>query len=119
MSDRELPAWISAPLELALLGLIPSRGERDGGLRTGVWTRTLPGGRKLSETTFERGARHGAETRWYLSGRKRCVGQWRHGEQTGEWFFFHRDGKLDGRRTGKYENGLRFAALKGFNDWNA
>jgi antitoxin component YwqK of YwqJK toxin-antitoxin module len=119
MSDRELPTWISAPLELALLVLIPARGPREAGRRTGVWSRMLSGGRRLSETTFERGLRHGVDTRWYLSGRKRFVGQWRSGEKTGEWFYFHRNGKLDGRRTGKYEKGLRFAALKGFNDWNA
>jgi antitoxin component YwqK of YwqJK toxin-antitoxin module len=119
MPLHELPAWIAAPLELALHALIPARGPREGGRRTGTWTRSLPGGRKLSETIYAAGRRDGTETRWYLSGRKRYVGQWRSGAKTGEWFYFHRDGKLDGRRTGKYENGLRFAALKGFNDWNA
>ncbi len=119
MTDHELPAWIAAPLEMALLALLRPRGPREDGRRNGVWTRTLPGGRKLTEVAYQRGVCHGTATRWYLSGRKRYVGQWTDGEKTGEWFYFRRDGKLDGARTGKYERGLRFAALKGFNDWNA
>ena len=119
MTARELPTWIAAPLERVLLVVVRARGPREAGRRAGTWTRTLPDGRKLSETSYVAGLRDGTETRWYLSGRKRFVGQWRSGEQTGEWFYFHRNGKLDGRRTGKYEKGLRFAALKGFNDWNA
>lgn len=114
-----LPSWLAAPLEACLIALVPARGERVDGRRQGVWKRALPGGRKLDEVTYERGARHGPATRWYLSGRKRYVGEWTRGKQTGEWFYFRRDGKLDGPRTGRYEDGLRFAALKGFNDWNA
>lgn len=119
MSDRNLPPWIAAPIELVLHACWPDRGPREAGARTGTWIRALPGGRKLSETSYSNGRKHGPATRWYLSGRKRCVGHWHNGEMTGEWFYFRRDGKLDGQRTGKYEKGLRFAALKGFNDWNA
>ena len=119
MKPRQPPAWIAVGLEALLAALLPARGPRWEGRRHGVWMQVLPGGRPLSETTWERGVRHGRATRWYLSGRKRWVGEWRQGEKTGEWFYFHRDGKIDGPRTGKYEKGLRFAALKGFNDWNA
>ena len=119
MESHESPPWIATPLEAVLGLLLPSRGERLDGARHGPWVRSLPGGRRLSEVEYERGLRHGRATRWYLDGRKRYVGHYVRGKKTGEWFYFRRDGKLDGARTGQYENGLRFAALKGFNDWNA
>lgn len=75
-------------------------------------------GSKRRERTYVDGRLHGRCTAWYRNGKKRWVGEFKHGAQTGEWFYFRRDGKLDGRRTGVYENGLRFAAMKGFNDWN-
>ena len=127
-----------APAACALLLTIAS-GDRRDGLRV----RKLPFGRVLAETRyaggrrqgkatrwflrggvrreleFADGVRHGRATAWYASGRKRYVGNFARGAQTGEWFYFKPDGKLDGVRTGMYENGLRYAAMKGFNDWNA
>jgi hypothetical protein len=119
VEPHRLPAWIAAPLEALLALVVPARGPRVDGRRHGLWVQRLPRGRKLSETRWVEGLRHGQARRWYLSGLTRSVGEWTHGERTGEWFYFHRDGKLDGTRTGQYEKGLRFAALKGFNDWNA
>jgi hypothetical protein len=114
-----LPAWLCGPLEALLQTCLRAHGERLDGRRHGLWTRRLPNGRRLTETHYVHGQRHGTDTRWYLSGRKQYVGEWLEGRKTGEWFYFRRNGKLDGPRTGKYENGLRFSALKGFNDWNA
>jgi antitoxin component YwqK of YwqJK toxin-antitoxin module len=114
-----------------------------GDAQDGVRVRKLPLGRVLAETSYRDGRRHGRATRfwlsggkrreceyrngvregrataWYRNGLKRYVGEYKNGAQTGEWFYFKRDGKLDGPRTGMYENGLRYAAMKGFNDWNA
>jgi hypothetical protein len=92
-----------------------TRGEDGSVLRSDFW---LDGKPRL-ERRFVDGRLHGRAIAWYRDGRRRWVGQFVRGAQTGEWFYFRRDGKLDGRRTGVYENGLRFAALKGFNDWNA
>lgn len=97
---------------------LPERGERVDGARQGVWTRRAPGGRPLLETTWANGRRDGPTTRWYLSGRKHFQGVWTDGHKTGEWFYFHRDGRLDTTRTGNYSDGLRFSGIKGFNDWN-
>lgn len=110
--------WLHAPLELLLGACLPARGPRERGARHGVWTQRAPGGRVLDETTWERGRRHGPTTRYYLSGRKRWVGSWREGRQEGEWFYFHRDGRMDAERTGNYSDGLRFCGIRGFNEWN-
>lgn len=112
-----LPAWIAAPLELALLACIPQRGERLEGARHGLWVRRLPGGRVFSETTYEHGLRHGRERRWYLDGSPRSAGEWKHGSRSGEWFYMRREGRLDAERTGVYENGHKIAPVRGFNDW--
>lgn len=113
-----LPGWLCAPLEALLLALLPARGERRDGARHGAWVVRLPGGRVLEQTTWERGQRHGPQTRHYLSGRKRWVGAWKQGRREGEWFFFRRDGRMDAERTGNYQDGLRWSGIKGFNDWN-
>ena len=113
---RGPPAWLAAPLERLLGLLIPARGERRDGLREGRWVQPLPGGKLLSEVHYARGRRHGTETRWYLGGLRRHRGEWRDGEQTGEWYFFRRDGGLDPLRTGVYERGLRYSTIPGFND---
>ena len=112
------PGWICRVAETLLHAVLPESGERHMGRRHGVWTRRAPGGRKLLETTWALDRRHGPTTRYYLSGRKHYSGEWREGKQSGEWFYFHRDGTLDTRRTGHYSDGLRFSGIKGFNDWN-
>ncbi|MCE9594186.1 MAG: hypothetical protein K8S98_08330 [Planctomycetes bacterium] len=96
--------------------LVETTREANGVVRC---VRYFLDGRKRRELLLVDGRAHGRATAWYRDGKKRWVGEFRAGAQTGEWFFFHRTGKLDGRRTGVYENGLRFAAMKGFNDWNA
>ncbi len=113
-----LPAWLCGPLESLLHLLLPERGPHEQGRRVGVWVRRAPGGRVLLETTWAGDVRDGPTTRYYLSGRKHYSGVWKHGSKTGEWFYFHRDGRLDTRRTGAYSDGLRFSGIKGFNDWN-
>lgn len=113
-----LPGWLCAPLEALLVAVFPSRGVIDGGMRNGRWEVRLPGGRLLDETTWADDRRHGTQTRYYLSGRKRWVGTWVNGRRQGEWFFFHRDGRMDAARTGNYQDGLRWSGIKGFNDWN-
>jgi hypothetical protein len=113
-----LPSWLCGPLEALLHALLPERGEHRMGRRHGVWTRRTPGGRTLLESTWALDVLDGPTTRYYLSGRKQYVGLWREGRKTGEWFYFHRDGTLDTRRTGNYSDGLRFSGIKGFNDWN-
>ncbi|MBI5433936.1 MAG: hypothetical protein HZA52_13980 [Planctomycetes bacterium] len=96
--------------------LVLTTRESDGRVRrTHFWL----DGSKRRERLYERGRLHGRSTAWYRNGKKRWVGEFKDGAQSGEWFYFRRDGKLDGRRTGVYEDGLRFAAMKGFNDWNA
>jgi hypothetical protein len=102
----------------AVLGrvLVETTREADGVVRR---VRYYVDGKKRRELLLVDGKRHGRATAWYRDGKKRWVGEFRAGAQTGEWFYFRRNGKLDGRRTGVYENGLRFAAMKGFNDWNA
>lgn len=95
------------------------RGAFAGGKRHGTSTWYFVGGAKRREAEYVDGRAHGRTTAWYRDGRKRYVGEYREGRQSGEWFFFRRDGKLDGRRTGVYDDGLRFGAMKGFNDWNA
>ncbi len=96
--------------------LVSTTRESDGRVRrTHFWL----DGSKRRERVYAHGRLHGRSTAWYRNGKKRWVGEFKDGAQSGEWFYFRRDGKLDGRRTGVYENGLRFAAMKGFNDWNA
>lgn len=112
------PGWICRAVEALLHAVLPERGELRAGRRDGVWARRTPGGRTLLETTWANGERHGPTTRYYLSGRKHYSGEWRAGKQSGEWFFFRRDGRMDPVRTGSYSDGLRFSGIKGFNDWN-
>ncbi len=102
-----------------LFGCVLEASETSNGRLHGKSTRFRFNGSKLAELEFRDGVLHGRATAWYRTGKKRHVGEFREGAQTGEWFYFKRDGKLDGVRTGVYENGLRFAAMKGFNDWNA
>lgn len=105
-----------APLEWLLLALLPWRGARVQGRRDGTWVQALPGGRRLRERHYSAGVREGRAAAWYLAGGKRYLGEWHGGEKTGEWYYFRRDGRIDVRRTGKYERGLRFSTLPGFND---
>jgi antitoxin component YwqK of YwqJK toxin-antitoxin module len=123
--------------------LLASLAFGSGDRREGIWKKRLPFGPLIAQTHYRAGRRHGTRTCWYLDGKKRreveyadgvkhgratawyrkgnkrYVGHFVHGSQTGEWFYFRPDGKLDGVRTGMYEDGLRYAAMKGFNDWNA
>lgn len=100
-------------------GRVLAETHRSGGRRNGTATRWYLRRGKRREIEYVDGERHGRATAWYPNGRKRYVGQFVRDAQTGEWFYFKIDGKLDGVRTGMYENGLRYAAMKGFNDWNA
>lgn len=127
-------------LALLLRALTPLRGTLEGGERVGTWQRRIGGSRPLEEVEYEAGVRTGERrrydlrgvlrdrtmyrnglregpcTRWAADGSKRCVGEYRGGEMTGEWFFFGEGGQLDTRRTGCYEKGLRYSGIRGFND---
>lgn len=110
------PRRLDGPIEWLLLACAPWRGARAEGRRDGLWVQALPGGRPLRERRYRAGVRDGRASAWYLHGGRRYLGEWRDGEKTGEWYYFRRDGRIDVRRTGKYERGLRYATLPGFND---
>jgi antitoxin component YwqK of YwqJK toxin-antitoxin module len=88
------------------------------GLLHGVFRAWYRDGAPREESHYRQGRLHGRSTVYFRGGAKRAVGEFVDGKRTGEWFYFLADGRLDARRTGMYADGLRFSALRGFNDWN-
>lgn len=87
------------------------------GVREGAWRESWREGRPALQLEFHAGRAHGPCKRWRRDGTRLCVGQYLNGRADGEWFYLHRNGKLDVARTGVYREGLRISGIKGFNEW--
>jgi antitoxin component YwqK of YwqJK toxin-antitoxin module len=100
-------------------GVKISEGAFIQGQQTGVWTDYHPGGRPYSETTYQKGKKHGPHTSWHLfDGRKWIQGEYRDDKEHGTWQHWREDGskhlsvtfrhgKRHGPFTSWYENGAR------------
>jgi antitoxin component YwqK of YwqJK toxin-antitoxin module len=95
-------------------GALREQGRYIGGRRVGEWeqfhangVRWARGCRAWNPAT---GAceRVGLWTFWYSNGQREARGVFVAGRREGHWEYAHRDGSLDGDRSGEYHDDVRF-----------
>lgn len=101
-----------------LRGDVRRKIERERGTAHGLAREWHGNGVKALECRYELGALHGRSNAWRRDGTKRYQGEYEHGKKTGEWFYVHRDGSMNRKRTGLYADGLRLSGIRGFNEWH-